>query len=65
MEIIEKYFPNLTAEQRDQFAQLGPLYQEWNEKINVISRKDLENLYDRHILHGLALSKVVSFKAGA
>lgn len=65
MEIILKYFPDITDLQRDQFARLGPLYEEWNEKINVISRKDLDNLYDRHILHSLALAKVVAFKPGA
>jgi 16S rRNA (guanine527-N7)-methyltransferase len=65
MEIIEKYFPNLTEIQIDQFRRLVPLYLEWNEKINVISRKDLDNLYERHILHSLAIAKVVNFKAGA
>jgi 16S rRNA (guanine527-N7)-methyltransferase len=65
MEIIEKYFPNLTEIQIDQFRRLVPLYLEWNEKINVISRKDLDNLYERHILHSLAIAKIVNFKSGA
>ncbi|MFK8101359.1 MAG: 16S rRNA (guanine(527)-N(7))-methyltransferase RsmG [Saprospiraceae bacterium] len=61
MEIIRKYFPNLTQAQFDQLAQLGALYREWNEKINVISRKDIDNLYERHVLHALAIYKVVQF----
>lgn len=60
-EIIGKYFPELTTEQREQFAQLGPLYREWNEKINVISRKDIASLYVHHILHSLAVAKVMRF----
>ena len=55
--IIEKYFPNLTDKQKEQFRCLGELYPEWNEKINVISRKDIENLYPNHILHSLAIAK--------
>jgi 16S rRNA (guanine527-N7)-methyltransferase len=62
--IIEKYF-EITPLQRDQFAKLGPLYAEWNEKINVISRKDVENLYVNHILHSLGVAKVMSFQKGA
>lgn len=62
--IIEKYFPQLTDKQKQQFAQLGTLYKEWNDKINVISRKDVENLYVNHILHSLAIAKVVEFKPG-
>ncbi|MCB0570224.1 MAG: 16S rRNA (guanine(527)-N(7))-methyltransferase RsmG [Phaeodactylibacter sp.] len=65
MEIILKYFPKLTEVQQARFAQLEPLYREWNDKINVISRKDIDNLYTHHILHSLALAKVVSFKPGA
>ncbi|HQU60614.1 MAG TPA: 16S rRNA (guanine(527)-N(7))-methyltransferase RsmG [Saprospiraceae bacterium] len=65
MEIILKYFPKLTESQRDQFAQLGPLFREWNDKINVISRKDIDNLYAHHILHSMALAKVITFKSGA
>ena len=62
--IIEKYFPNLTDSQRRQFAALGSLYKEWNGKINVISRKDIENLYVNHVLHSLGIAKVVSFNPG-
>lgn len=62
--IIEKYF-NLTPAQREQFEKLGPLYAEWNDKINVISRKDVENLYTNHILHSLGIAKVISFQPGA
>ena len=51
MELIEKYFPQLSDEQREQFAKLDALYHEWNEKINVISRKDIDNLYEHHVLH--------------
>lgn len=57
MELINKYFPELNALQAQQFMQLGNLYSEWNEKINVISRKDIEHLYSHHILHSLALVK--------
>jgi 16S rRNA (guanine527-N7)-methyltransferase len=64
-QIIESYFPDLTALQQRQFALLGPLYQEWNEKINVISRKDIDNLYLNHVLHSLGIAKVISFKPGA
>jgi len=62
MDQILKYFPNLTEEQKNQFAQLGDLYKEWNAKINVISRKDIENLYEKHVLHSLTLTKLVHFK---
>lgn len=62
MEIIEKYFPELTAYQRKQFALLGDLYTEWNERINVISRKDIDHLYERHVLHALSIAKVIQFK---
>jgi len=62
--IIEKYF-DLSPTQRDQFEKLGPLYTEWNEKINVISRKDVENLYVNHILHSLGIAKVASFQTGS
>ena len=61
---ILKYFPNLTDEQQNQFAALLPLYKEWNEKINVISRKDIDNLYLHHVLHSLAIAKVINFKDG-
>lgn len=65
MEQIEYYFPNLSPVQRQQLIQLGPLYQEWNQKINVISRKDIENVYPHHILHAMAIAKLVSFVPGA
>lgn len=58
---ITQYFPYLTEQQRNQFEKLGPLYKEWNEKINVISRKDIENLYVNHVLHSLGIAKVISF----
>jgi 16S rRNA (guanine527-N7)-methyltransferase len=64
MEIIEKYFKELTEEQRRQFEALGALYEDWNTKINVISRKDIGNLYEHHVLHSLGIAKVVNFKAG-
>jgi 16S rRNA (guanine527-N7)-methyltransferase len=60
--IIEKYFPRLTDKQKQQFAQLGELYSTWNAQINVISRADIDNLYEKHILHSLAIAKVVDFK---
>lgn len=55
--IVEKYFPQLSAQQKAQFKELGNLYAEWNEKINVISRKDIEHIYEKHILHALAIAK--------
>lgn len=64
MDIILKYFPNLTEEQKRQFEMLGSLYPEWNAKINVISRKDIDNLYERHILHSLGIATVIRFKGG-
>ena len=64
-DIIYQYFPNLTKRQREQFAALDALYRDWNAKINVISRKDIDNLYVHHVLHSLAIAKVVSFRAGA
>lgn len=60
--IITQYFPDLTDKQKKQFAQLGDLYREWNEKINVISRKDVDNLYVNHVLHSLGIAKVITFK---
>ena len=60
--IISKYFPDLTPLQVIQFGQLGPLYAAWNEKINVISRKDIDLLYERHVLHSLAIAKFTSFQ---
>ena len=62
MKQIEKYFPKLTAEQKEQFAALDALYHEWNEKINVISRKDIDNLYEHHVLHSLAIGRFIHFK---
>ena len=65
MDEILKYFPDLSAQQKAQFEALLPLYTEWNEKINVVSRKDIENLYTHHVLHSLAIAKVMPFKEGA
>lgn len=62
--ILQKYFPNLTKQQQDQFARLFDLYKDWNEKINVISRKDIDNLYLHHVLHSLAIAKVIHFRPG-
>ena len=65
IQIIEKYFPNLSEQQKSQFAALYDLYAEWNAKINVVSRKDFDQLYVRHILHSLSIAKVCQFQAGA
>lgn len=62
MELILKYFPNLTETQIQQFKDLEKLYQDWNLKINVVSRKDIDELYLRHVLHSLAIAKVIQFK---
>ncbi len=62
--VLERYFP-LSEKQRAQYKQLGPLYAEWNTKINVISRKDIDNIYTHHILHSMGIAKVQSFKSGA
>lgn len=62
--IIHRYFRDLSLEQSDRFAALGNLYQEWNERVNLISRKDIEHLYERHILHSLGIGKVHAFKSG-
>ena len=64
MEIITKYFPGITEKQKEQYAALYNLYYEWNNKINVISRKDIENLYLHHVLHSLAIAKVITFRPG-
>jgi 16S rRNA (guanine527-N7)-methyltransferase len=64
MESVKKYFKTLTDEQLRQFAMLDELYHEWNAKINVISRKDIDNLYEHHVLHSLAIAKAVNFRAG-
>ena len=63
--IIEKYFPTLTEHQKEQLRALYALYADWNAKINVVSRKDFEQLYLRHVLHSLAIAKVCQFEAGA
>lgn len=65
IQIIEKYFPDLTPQQKEQFGALYGLYADWNAKINVVSRKDFDQLYLRHILHSLAIAKVCRFEAGA
>lgn len=65
MQIIEKYFPHLTEHQKSQFAQLNALYHDWNTKINVISRKDIDYLYEHHVLHSLAIAMAIRFKNGS
>jgi 16S rRNA (guanine527-N7)-methyltransferase len=63
--VISRYFPNLSERQVDQFSHLGELYRDWNSKINVISRKDIDNLYVNHVLHSLGIARIVSFNPGA
>lgn len=65
MDIILKYFPNLSDRQKLQFAALGELYTDWNSKINVISRKDIGNLYEHHILHSLGIAQIIRFTPGS
>lgn len=65
VDIIFKYFPNLSEKQQSQFARLEELYKDWNQKINVVSRKDIDELYLRHVLHSLGIAKVHQFKSGA
>ncbi|HCO66181.1 MAG TPA: 16S rRNA (guanine(527)-N(7))-methyltransferase RsmG [Dysgonomonas sp.] len=65
MDIILKYFPDLTDTQKNQFSALYDLYSDWNAKINVISRKDIENLYTNHILHSLGIAKIIRFTPGS
>lgn len=65
MELIEKYFPEISERQKEQFAALYDLYADWNAKINVVSRKDFDQLYLRHVLHSLAIARVCTFDAGA
>jgi 16S rRNA (guanine527-N7)-methyltransferase len=65
MDTIRRYFPDLTDRQLQQFTALGGLYEEWNQKINVISRKDIDNLYTHHVLHSLAVAKVIRFASGS
>ena len=64
MSLVLKYFPNLTAKQTDNFSQLEELYRYWNERINVISRKDIDHLFIHHILHSLSLAKAITFNSG-
>jgi 16S rRNA (guanine527-N7)-methyltransferase len=64
MDIILKYFPNLSEQQKEQFAQLDELYRYWNERINTISRKDIDSLYEHHVLHSLSIAKLISFRDG-
>jgi 16S rRNA (guanine527-N7)-methyltransferase len=64
MELILKYFPNITETQKSQFEALYALYTDWNEKINVISRKDIEHLYEHHVLHSLAIAEIIHFQSG-
>ena len=65
IELIFSYFPDLTEQQREQFTRLKPLYEEWNAMINVISRKDMDTFYERHVLHSLGIAKIMSFEPGA
>ncbi len=64
MQQILKYFPNITEQQKKQFENLDSLYRDWNSKINVISRKDIDNLYEHHVLHSLAIAKMENFRKG-
>jgi len=64
IQLIKKYFPNISDEQQLLFSKLGPLYTEWNSKVNLVSRTDIENLYERHILHSLAIAKFIKFLPG-
>jgi len=64
MELILKYFPDLTETQIEKFTRLEELYQDWNSKVNVISRQDIDTLYERHVLHSLGIAKVMQFKSG-
>jgi 16S rRNA (guanine527-N7)-methyltransferase len=64
-DIIFQYFPDLTEKQKGQYRRLFDLYRDWNEKINVVSRKDIDNLYTNHVLHSLGIAKVITFKPGA
>ena len=63
-EIIKSYFPEISEKQFKQFEMLAPLYTEWNDKINVISRKDIDNIFIHHVLHALGIAKVIQFKSG-
>ena len=61
-QILFNYFPNLSEKQKEQFTRMGELYLDWNSKINLISRKDIDNFYERHVLHSLGIAKIISFK---
>lgn len=65
MELIKKYFPNITDKQAEQFGKLKELYDDWNSKINVISRKDMDNFYEHHVLHSLAIAHEIKFRDGS
>lgn len=65
MQLIESYFSTLSEQQKEQFGALATLYNEWNAKINVISRKDMDHFYEHHVLHSLAIAKVINFRAGS
>ncbi|MFT4678454.1 MAG: 16S rRNA (guanine527-N7)-methyltransferase [Flavobacteriales bacterium] len=65
LDLITSYFPNLTAKQKEQFEALGALYAEWNQQINVISRRDIDQLYIHHILHSLGIAKIIRFQKGS
>lgn len=65
MELIKKYFPNITDKQAEQFDKLKELYDDWNSKINVISRKDMDNFYEHHVLHSLAIAHEIKFRDGS
>jgi 16S rRNA (guanine527-N7)-methyltransferase len=65
IELIQKYFPDLSDQQIEHFSKLGELYKEWNEQINVVSRKDIDQLYERHVLHSLGIAKVIQFTNGS
>lgn len=65
LSLLTKYFPHLTAFQREQFTALGPLYTQWNARVNLISRKDMEHLYERHVLHSLGIAAVYTFPKGS
>lgn len=65
MELINKYFPNISSQQREQFVSLKALYDDWNSKINVISRKDMDNFYEHHVLHSLAIAHELHLREGS
>ncbi len=64
IELLEPHFPHLSSRQKEQLGELGELYRTWNDKINVVSRKDIDELYERHILHSLAIAKFITFEEG-